>query len=59
MEVPCFSGGCLNATLVCDGKADCPEGDDELLCAGIKRCRIDEFRYMSNNALPFNMVSMM
>lgn len=30
----------------CNGKVDCSSIDDELLCTGNLRCRIDEFRYL-------------
>ncbi|RZF33205.1 hypothetical protein LSTR_LSTR009750 [Laodelphax striatellus] len=29
---------CINKKLACDGKVDCPYGDDELNCAKIKKC---------------------
>ena len=35
----CASGGCVNATWICDGEQDCLDGSDEENCT----CREDQF----------------
>ena len=41
-EFECTLEDCVEK---CDGKEDCPSTDDDLLCTGKPRCRIEEFRY--------------
>ena len=41
----CPNGLCLPFERVCDGNADCPWAEDELVCVERGNCRPDQFRY--------------
>ena len=45
-EFECTLGDCIQDASKCNGKFDCPDGEDEPFCIGKRRCRIDEFRYV-------------
>jgi Low-density lipoprotein receptor domain class A len=44
-EYRCETGGCINATLICDDQKDCPDGSDEssIICEH-QLCPLDTFR---------------
>ena len=45
-EFQCSNGACISVGLLCDGTADCPAQEDELLCVvePSPSCRLDEVR---------------
>ena len=34
---------CVEETMVCDGKVDCPSGEDESVCS-VLACNLDQYR---------------
>uniref|UniRef100_A0A1Y1LMI9 Sortilin-related receptor n=1 Tax=Photinus pyralis TaxID=7054 RepID=A0A1Y1LMI9_PHOPY len=43
-EYQCTSGECIELSWVCDGSRDCPQGEEEENCDGIRHCSGDEFK---------------
>ena len=48
IEFSCASGGCINATWVCDSEPDCSDGSDEQNCT----CSEDQFTCTDGSCIP-------
>lgn len=47
----CKNGACINETLICDGKRDCQDGDDEENCSKFTALKLHVNEYFQKNSI--------